>query len=165
MRTMIYSKDAASMGRRGFRRDSGQSLLEVALLTPFLLLLLLGTIEMGRYAFEGIELGNAARAGVAYGAQNHFTAADPNGITDAACQDFQGTNACGLTVTPAYLCQCDNAGTVSTLSNCTQTCPVGTHEVVSLQVTASDKFTPVFKYPGIPSQVTVNRTATMRIWQ
>ena len=46
---------------------SGQSLLEVALLTPMLLALLLGAIELGRYAYISILVGNAARAGAAYG--------------------------------------------------------------------------------------------------
>jgi Flp pilus assembly protein TadG len=53
---------------RKIRRDtlarSGQSVAEMALLTPLLLLMLVGTIEIGRFAYYGIEVSNAARAGV-----------------------------------------------------------------------------------------------------
>ena len=159
-------KPNAKKGSR-FRSDSGQSIVEVALLTPLLLLLLVGVIEIGRYASQAIAVGNAARAGVAYGAQDHFAADDPAGITDAACQDFQGANTCGLTVSKAYVCQCDDAGTVdATPIDCsTGSCPAPSLEVVSLQVTASGSFSSLFSYPGIPSSLAVTRTATMRIWK
>lgn len=141
--------------------------MELALLTPLFLLLVVGAIEIGRYAARAIEVGNAARAGAAYGVQDHFAAADLPGVTAAACQDFQGQNTCGLTVTKAYVCQCDNSGTVDpTPIDCTTgSCTAPSREVVSLQVTASGSFNALFTYPGIPSPITVSRTATMRIWK
>ena len=150
-----------------FRPDSGQSIVELALLTPLFLLLVVGAIEVGRYATRAIELGNAARAGAAYGARDHFAAADLPGITGAACQDFQGGNTCDLTITKAYLCQCDNSGTVDPAGiDCTTgSCPAPDREVVSLQVTAQGTFTALFTYPGIPSPITISKTATMRIWK
>lgn len=153
--------------RARFRSESGQSLVELALLTPLLLLLVVGAIEIGRYAAKAIGVGNAARAGAAYGVRDHFAAADLTGITSAACQDYQGGNTCGLTVTKAYLCQCDNGGTVDPVPiTCTTgSCPAPSLEVVSLQVTASGSFTSLFTYPGIPSPLAVSRTATMRIWK
>jgi Flp pilus assembly protein TadG len=150
--------------RAHFRAESGQSLVEVALLTPFMLLLLLGAIEIGRFAYQAIRLGNAARAGVEYGAQTHWTAGDAIGIAAAACQDFQGQNTCGLTITKAYLCQCDNAGTIGP-GTVTCNCPLGSRPVVSLQVTTSGTFGSLFNYPGIPPSMTISRTATMRLWQ
>lgn len=154
-------------GRGRFRADSGQSLVELALLTPLLLLLLVGAIEVGRYATRAVELGNAARAGAAYGARDHFAAADLTGIIGAACQDFQGGNTCDLTITKAYLCQCDNSGTVDPAGiDCkTGSCPSPSREVESLQVTAQGTFSALFTYPGIPSPITISRTATMRIWK
>jgi len=152
---------------RGHRSsEGGQSLLEVALLTPILLLVAVGLIEIGRYAYEAIRVANAARAGVSYGVQDHFTAGDLPGITNAACNDFAGSNSCSLTVTKTYLCQCDNAGTVGSAIDCTTgTCTVPQREIVSLQVTASGSFSSLFTYPGLPSSLAVTRTATMRIWK
>src|ERR1700688_1288841 len=93
-------------GRRVRGSESGQSLVEVALMLPFLLLLVLGVIEIGRYAYVSILVANAARAGAAYGSQSPFTAANPNGlIVTAADNDFQrnGQPVGNLTVTKAYL--------------------------------------------------------------
>ena len=56
--------------------EDGQSLVELALTVPILLLLLLGAAELARVAYAAIEVSNAAEAAVRYGAQNSTTA-DP----------------------------------------------------------------------------------------
>jgi Flp pilus assembly protein TadG len=151
--------------------QSGQTLLEVALMLPFLLLLAIGVIEMGRYAYISILVGNAAHAGAMYGAQNLAFSADAPGITTAAVNDFndntQDAKKLALSgVTSAVSCGCDNGGTVSTLA-CTGTgagiCAAGQHWVVTLSVTATGTFTSLFHFPGIPSSITVSRTSTMRV--
>jgi Flp pilus assembly protein TadG len=151
---------------------SGQSLLEVALLTPMLLALLLGAIELGRYAYISILVGNAARAGAAYGAQNLVLSADTSGIQTAADNDFQnnGQNTGNLSVNSSTSCGCDSSGTItgaacSTITNSTAgTCGSG-HWVVMVSVTASGTFTALFSYPGIPKTLTVSNTATLRVAQ
>jgi Flp pilus assembly protein TadG len=153
---------------------SGQSLLEVALLTPMLLALLLGAIELGRYAYISILVGNAARAGAAYGAQSLALSIDVAGITTAADNDFQnnGQNISKLSVNPVVTtCGCDSGGTVTLASSCSThgnstagTCGSG-HWVVMVSVTASGSFTPIFNYPGIPNSLNVSNTATLRVAQ
>src|ERR1035441_2237977 len=54
--------------------ESGQTLMEFALMLPFMMLLLLGIAELGRAAFISITVSRAATAGAAYGAQNAATA-------------------------------------------------------------------------------------------
>ncbi len=56
--------------------EAGTSLVEMALLTPLLALLLMGTIDVGRLAYLSIQVSNGARAGVQYGAQNSSTSLD-----------------------------------------------------------------------------------------
>jgi len=162
-----FRTGAPSRRRPRYRRQAGQTLVELGLMLPFLLLLSLGVIEMGRYAHVGILVGNAARAGVAYGAQNHITAGTSNlpNVTAAAKSDFSnnGQDPALLSVTSAYYCECDNAGTISSVNCLTGTCPIGQNEAVSLSVTATGTFTALFTYPGIPSSITVSRTATLRI--
>jgi Flp pilus assembly protein TadG len=151
-------------------RERGQSMLEVALLLPMLLILALGVIEMGRYAFVAILVGNSARAGAAYGAQSLPLSVDTTGIQKAADNDYQnnGQNVSGLTVTSSVACGCDNDGTVtsadcSTVTNVTAgTCTSG-HWVVMESVTASGTFSALLTYPGIPSSMTVTKTATLRV--
>src|SRR6266851_62583 len=98
---------------------SGQSLLEVALLTPMLLALLLGAIELGRYAYISILVGNAARAGAAYGAQNLVLSIDTSGIQTAAYNDFQnnGQDTSTLMVNSSTSCGCDTGGSLPALTN------------------------------------------------
>lgn len=48
------------------RSDGGQALLEFALVLPFLLLVFLGILDLGRVYFEVIGLTSAAREGVRY---------------------------------------------------------------------------------------------------
>lgn len=149
------------------RRQSGQSLLELAFLVPVLLLLALGVIEVGRYAYIGILVGNAARAGAAYGTQSLPQSVDTVGITTAADNDFQnnGQSVSTLTITSAVSCGCDGNGSLAAAA-CTGagagTCASG-HWVVILSVTASGTFASLFNYPGIPSSVTLSRTSSMRV--
>ena len=161
------------------RPESGQSLLEVALMLPFLLLLLVGIIEMGQYAYVGILLGNAAHAGAIYGSQTLAQSVDTNGITTAATNDFNDnagdTKTLKLTsVNSVVTCGCDSAGTVTpdttgycnpppAGSNATAgTCTAG-HWVVTLSVTATGTFNPLFAFPGIPNSLTITRTSYLRV--
>jgi Flp pilus assembly protein TadG len=152
---------------------SGQSLLEVALLTPMLLALLLGVIELGRYAYFSILVGNSARAGAAYGAQNLVLSVDITGIQTAANNDFQnnGQNTSKLFVKRSTSCGCDSNGSVTPASSCSTAadptagaCTSG-HWVVMVSVTASGTINPLFNYPGIPKSLTVSNTATLRVAQ
>jgi Flp pilus assembly protein TadG len=168
------------------RRDAGQTLLEVALLTPMLLLLLLGVIELGRYAYFGILVGNAARAGAAYGSQNGALTTDGAGICKAAGNDFyqsatftctsnsatsytaSATGAATLNLTLSTSCGCESAGDMppappNTPGSCSVTLAVAcTSEwVITMSVTASSQISPLINYPGLPLSLTVTRTATM----
>lgn len=161
-----------SANRVNCSKTKGQALLEFAIVLPVVLLLALGVIELGRYAYLSILVDSAARAGAAYGAQSHFTAGQPNNITAAANSDFQNNNqpTSALTsVTSTFVCECDNNGTMST-ADCTQTnggCAAG-NEVVSLQVTATGTFSPLFGgslfgFSLLPTQFTVAKSAILRI--
>lgn len=165
---------------RNSAAQSGQTLLEVALLTPLLLLLLLGVIEMGRYAYIGILVGNAAHAGAMYGSENVANSADTAGIQTAADNDFQnnGQSISNLTVNSTTSCGCDSAGTISGLTNACSTtanpaipttiaaCTTGGgHWVIMCNVEAKGTFTSLFSYPGIPASINLDRTAIMRVAQ
>lgn len=147
------------------RSESGQSLIEVAVLLPFLALLMLGVIELGRYAYIGILVGNAARAGAAYGTESLPQSVDTVNISLAAQNDFKNNGQSGLSVSSSVSCGCDSGGSV-TSSACTGTgagsCASG-HWVVVVSVTASGTFNSLFNYPGIPASITISRTSSMRV--
>ena len=108
--------------RRG--RHRGQSIVELALALPVLLLLLLGTIDLGRVFLDYIELRSAVREGAGYGAR---MPEDTNGILVRVNED-------GV---PA-----GTSTTVGTAGVCTTTAgkPDG---VCTITVTANNTFTPV----------------------
>lgn len=146
-------------------RQSGQALLEMALVTPLLLALALGVIELGRYAYFAILVGNAAHAGATYGAQGVAYSVNSAGIQDAAQGDFGGNGS--LRVNSSVSCGCDSGGSVASSSCSLTTAPVCTpgHWEVTVSVTTSARFQPLFSYPGLPGSVRVNGAATMRVAQ
>jgi Flp pilus assembly protein TadG len=174
MRDESRDRGRRSRGHAG-GREAGQSLLEIALVTPLVLALALGVIELGRYAYIAILVGSAARAGAAYGAQTLADSVATTAIQTAADNDFQnnGQNVSTLTVTPTVTCGCDSIGTLHGLgSACSSAegnsnagiCSSG-HWVVMVSVEAKGTFSSLFNYPGIPKSITVDRTATMRVAQ
>lgn len=148
---------------RATHAQRGAALVEFALVLPLLMLLLLGGVEIGRYAYFAIQVGNAARAGVQYAAQNPVTALDTNGITSAAQADG-ATSIASLNVSPTNYCTCWD-GTAGTSVSCTGTCPSGSQQVEYVQVSVSGKISPLFNYPFLPAALTVSNTATMRVEQ
>jgi Flp pilus assembly protein TadG len=145
----------------GRATQSGQALLEVALVTPLLLLLAVGIIEIGRYAYYSILVADAARAGAQYGAQNLATAADTIGIRAAAEND--GQNLTELNVTVKQQCGCTGSSIGDT---CPATgCASPNHALVYVKVTVTGTFKSLFKYPGIPQSIDCDSTELMRVAQ
>ena len=90
---------------RASRGDAGAALVEMTIVAPLLILLLIGIVEVARYATFAIMVGNAARAGVQYGAQSMVLALDSSGLQNAAKNDAQ--NIAGLQNPSAgYFCKC-----------------------------------------------------------
>jgi Flp pilus assembly protein TadG len=177
-RFFTNNRPVAGAKTRNFRRQSGQALIEMAFVVPLLLLLVLGVIEIGRYAYIAILVGNAARAGADYGAQSSAQSVDTTGIQNAAYYDFAGgttssSSANGLsrstlTVTSVVACGCDSGGAI-TSAGCTTgvnptagACTTG-NWIVFVSVTASGTFNALFSYPGIPTSITISRTATIPV--
>jgi Flp pilus assembly protein TadG len=171
------------MKNQARKRQSGQALVEMAFVLPVLLLLSLGVIEIGRYAYIAILVGNAARAGAAYGAQNNASSTDTTGISNAALYDFAGATSgstknngltsTNLTVTSVIACGCDSAGTITAYGcnsnttpnagNCSALGSPTGNWVIVLSVTASGSYNGLFNYPGIPNPLAISRTASMRV--
>ena len=150
------------MSRAAHLHRRGQSLVELALMLPVLGILLIGTIDFARVYYAAMAIDQAARAGAAYGAQTVGTSGDDAGMVQA------GLSAANLDLTPAvtaasvhatHWCACADGTQVSCTSG---TCTEGVPRVyVSVEVDRT--FQMLFPYPGIPSTVRLNRTATLRV--
>ena len=112
-------------------RARGQALVELALITPVLLLLLLIAVDFGRLFFTYIQLNNAAREGAAYGAASP---ADTPGITAAVQREAnvqaQGGENTGL-LTVAVACQDPSSAAVA-CSSAIGAAGIGNRVVVSV---------------------------------
>jgi Flp pilus assembly protein TadG len=148
--------------RNAARDDKGQAFVELALVLPIFILLLVGAAEVGRIAFASIEVSNAARAGVSYGAQNHATASDTTGIQTAATQD--GPDLTDLQAVATQACTC-SSGTTITCANAAANCLSPNRIIEYVQVQTSAVVPTVFHFPGIPSAITLNGYAIMRVEQ
>ncbi len=146
--------------------QAGLALMEFAILVPFLMLLLLGLIELGRFAYISIMVSNAAHAGVAYGAQNLVTANDNASMQTAAKNDDPDpSNIQNLIATASHFCQCSGTGSSPNCLATDCTSPAGNHRLVYVKVITSASFNPIFRWPQLPSSYAVGATAIMRVSQ
>lgn len=149
-----------TFGRRmGVKSDSGQALVELAVILPVAVALLVGIAEIGRYANACIVVGHAARAGVQYAIQNRVTASDTTGIIQAAKADApEFTN---LTVTPSHFCTCADGSS----STCEPTDCSGSRIIEYVKVDTEINMQSMFDYPGFPSSFDVKGEKIMRVSQ
>lgn len=140
--------------------EAGQAVVEVALVLPLLMLLVIGAAELARVAYAAIEVSNAAKAAVQYGAQNRATAADTAGMRAAA--QNEAYNLTGLTITVGPLsCICSD-GTAST---CLSTDCSGSYIEQILTVTTTASYNPLINLPGLPTTYTLTGHAVQKVLQ
>jgi Flp pilus assembly protein TadG len=124
--------------------ERGQGLVELAFATPLLLLLLLGTIDLGRMYADYVDLKHAARDGAGYGILK------PSDITGMKSRVLAAGVPAGTTATATCTGTCDTVGATGTV-----------------EVTATSTFAPVtlgfFSWLGVDGEITLTATAKMRV--
>jgi len=139
------------------KRQRGNAVIEFALGSTLLFLLLGGVSDFARLFYYANIVSNSAHAGIQLGMYN-ASAPDLTAMQTAALAEPGSLT--GLTANASKYCQC--AGTTGTVS-CTSTCTGGTTPQMYLQVTTSYPFNTVVTWPSIPSTVNVSYTATARV--
>ena len=148
---------------RGNRRRSGNSIIELTFMLPWLLFLFVGVFDFGFYAYALIATQNAARAAAVHNSISSMAASDPDGsgcrIVVAELQSTSnGRNlACpqgsGLLAGPPLWV----TSTLATGANS----PDGNDAAQVVVKYQTDLLIPI---PGLlPGQLTITRTAWMRI--
>lgn len=145
--------------RRRFAASSGsgQALVELAMILAFgsiLLFLGLGVVEFGKLVYWSIEVSNAAKAGVQYGAQNTGAANDATGIQNAAAA--AAPDLTSLTATPTVSCVCSTTGAV--LTSCTSSCSGDVKSSVTVKTSVT--VTPPYRLRLFPVSYTLTGSAT-----
>jgi hypothetical protein len=141
--------------------ESGQALVELALSMSLLFLILLGAVEFARVTYAGIEVSNAARAAVQYGAMNGGATWDINGMLAAAQNDSANL---GTTVTivgtPATSFACSDGSTYDATTFC------GSATVFeTLSVHTQTTFVPLIHAVGLPTTFTLHGYAQEMVLQ
>jgi Flp pilus assembly protein TadG len=146
-------------------REAGQALVETALTMPILVLLLVGAAELARVAYAAVEVSNAAKAAVAYGARTPTQSTDTPGMQTAALADA-GDLAATLTTTPTTAGICSSGasctGTGGSCKNSDCSTP-GDHIETILTVQTSATFDPLIHLPGIPTTFALDGQAVQTV--
>jgi Flp pilus assembly protein TadG len=140
------------------RRRTGGAAVELIVIFPVMLLLIIGIVDYGRVFYTWVTVSNAARAGAEFGQQRPDTRTNTDSM--AAISKTDGTDAGTLTFTggtPTWFCEC--AGVAD--AGCA-VCAGGAAPEVYVKVTVSKTVNMFLAYPGLPSSVTISRTAIMR---
>ncbi len=151
------------MLRHKLLKETGQALVELALVVPVFTILLIGAAEFGRLAYADIEVCNAARAGVAYGAQSHVTAADTTGIQTAATQDAPNVESITATVTDT--CSCSDGTSGVTCANAGVKCVSPGRILETVQVNTTATVSMGIHLTGNTGSFTLHGLANMRVAQ
>lgn len=139
---------------------SGSSFVEMAIMVPVILLLCCGTMDFARVVYAGIEVANASRAGVQFGALNPGNSGNLPGMVQAALNDAADLGVSRVTATARNFCGCNNGtGEVS----CNDATVCGTVPSGYVAVTTNYTFNTLAPWPGIPSTILLSRTARMRV--
>jgi Flp pilus assembly protein TadG len=145
-------------------KDDGTALVEFAIVVPIMALLLMGLVEMGRYAAFDVRVGNAARAGVQYATQAKEYTVQTANIQAAACDDAGmtcGTGPGQLQVTPTGPTCTYSDGSSDSSCNVKS----GVVRYMYMSVTATGTFNSLFNYPGLPGSMQLSATAKMQVAQ
>jgi len=141
-------------------RQRGNAVVETALMAPWIFLLFLGVFDFGFYAYAAIATANAARVAATYTSGSVGTASDSATACTYVLEALRDMPNVGSGVTT-----CSAAGPVQvTATPSTATDPVYntiTYTVSTVSVTYQT--VPLFPIPGLMGQMTITRTAQMRV--
>lgn len=135
--------------------NEGTAALELGLLTPLLVLILVSVVEIGRGAYEAMQVRYAVEAGMQYAANYDWDA------TKIATAVTSASSASGMaaTPTPTTFCGCPSTSGITQIS-CTSTCSSGDAPGTYIQINATLPHTQILALPGMPSSFTA--TAIIR---
>lgn len=149
--------------------EGGASILEFALTAPLLIFLAIGTFQVGTFMYDGIEVSNAARAAVQYATNG--SGSDPSplykdtpGIIAAAVADANDLTLTKPTTSDVSIFYaCSGTTTVESATSPTSCSPASDHVNAYVRVVAQGTFASLITVPGIPSSLTITRTAVGEI--
>lgn len=137
--------------------ESGNILLEFALSSSVLFLLMFGLIDFSRIFSTACGVRGAARAGTQYGMLSPAHYNDLSGMQNAALAD--AASLPGMLATASQFCACTIGGTRVA---CPAVCSSGSPETY-IEVDVSQAYTTMFSYPGVPASTNLSGRSIVRV--
>lgn len=136
------------------RRDrSGNALVELAIVTPFIVAITIGVIDFGRGAQTSMSLRSAARVGAEY-----VSRTGDLGKVSAVVAEAANLDTASLVVTPVMFCECDSGG-----ATCGTYCPDGTTARRFISITTTQAFSTLVPYPLVTNPMHLSGRAILRV--
>ncbi len=129
----------------------GTAAIEFAIAVPMLLILLIGTIEIGFAAYQSMQVQNAVEVGAMYATQHGWSA---SGIVSSVTT-ATGANGISASPAPTLFCGCPSVSGIATV-DCSTSCPDKTAPGQYVQVNATLSRIVIFPDSefGIPANIT-----------
>ena len=156
-----FEKDCGRRGREiapRYRNCDGSVVAEFALMAPILVLIAAGITDFGMLATKSAGLTAAARIGAEYAR----TYPDDTGGIQHAMQNAMSP-APALIFPASFLrsCECDDETPIACSESCATVGRPGPNRVF-IRITASQPFTPLVPWPGIPAMLTAVTEARLQ---
>jgi hypothetical protein len=163
---------------RGYLGTAGAVAAELAMATPFLVLLILGVIDFGAYMNSSQQVAAATRIGAEFardsttcqnsangidtdkvvinaaclsGATNSIEAAMTNSMNFGSALTFPNMSACNTSPSPCLTCQCEDGSSIA-CGNSACAAAIAPKRVF-VTVSASLAITPILSWAGFPTTV------------
>ncbi len=140
--------------RRGARNESGNAIVEFALIVPVLLIMIMGLVDAGRAIGANARIGMGVTAGLRYALSDSYATAN----ISAAAYSGSGYDPAEATVAVERFCECPDGAAVV----CSATCVAGFKRIyVQVDMTLTQET--LFSYPVIGNSITVSRTGSLQV--
>ena len=143
--------------RQGSRnREHGQSIIETALLAPWIFILFMGIVDFGFYAYSMVAVENAARVAALFTSQSDTSASDQAG----ACVHARNE----LRMVPNFASLPANCSSLPLDVRASQVSAANSADgELGTQVSVQYQSIPMFPIPGVTGRLTVTRIVQMRV--
>jgi len=135
---------------RGSAPCDGSVAAEFAIVAPMILLIAAGIADFGMLAKKSAALAGTTRIGAEYA---RLYPADTAGIQNSMRNSMSFSPALVFPASFPYSCECDDKTSIACAESCATVGRPGPNRVF-ITISASQAFTPLVPWPGIPASLT-----------
>jgi Flp pilus assembly protein TadG len=151
------------MGAKDFRRESGHAAVEIALMSPWILLLFIAVFNFGFYAYTMIAVENAARVAALHTSGDPLTADDSAFACFYALQELRTMPNVGSGVSCTAGCAAGSTCTAGPISVRAQRVNAGVDGAPASQVSVTYQGIQLFPLPWLMGRLNITRVVDMKI--